>query len=214
MRKVVRRSRVIEQPSPSSSKSYVLKAQDGGLFDGRVHEVVVGLDPSYTGFGVTVLDPEQGLFRSWAVKLNGSGVQRLAAVPTMIQDLLGFVQRSGCVVQHICLEGYSPGSKYGREIAGELCGTVKLTLFADFQDPIRFPTIVSPDGVKKFVTGKGGGRKDVILKDILRKWNVDFNDNNMADSYALARVAGALLFGTEIVYESEVLNRLTSHTER
>ena len=49
--------------------------------------------------------------------------------------------------------------------------------------------IVSPSTLKKFVTGKGNCKKDLVLLKVFQKWGVEFSDNNLADAYSLARFA-------------------------
>jgi crossover junction endodeoxyribonuclease RuvC len=41
--------------------------------------------------------------------------------------------------------------------------------------------------LKKYATGKGTSKKQEMLLQIYKRWGVEFNDDNAADSYALAR---------------------------
>ena len=42
--------------------------------------------------------------------------------------------------------------------------------------------------LKKYATGKGNAKKQEMLMQIYKRWGVEFNDDNAADSYALARL--------------------------
>jgi crossover junction endodeoxyribonuclease RuvC len=46
--------------------------------------------------------------------------------------------------------------------------------------------------LKKYATGKGTSKKQEMLMQIYKRWHVEFNDDNAADAYALARLAGGI----------------------
>lgn len=52
----------------------------------------------------------------------------------------------------------------------------------------------SPGTWKKQVLGKGNFKKEMILKEVYKKWNIDFSSDDMADSYCLG-VYGHLIKG-------------------
>ncbi len=49
--------------------------------------------------------------------------------------------------------------------------------------------VVAPGTLKKFVTGDGRAKKDLMLLKVYKKWGVEFDDDNLADAYSLARFA-------------------------
>ena len=49
--------------------------------------------------------------------------------------------------------------------------------------------IIAPGTLKKFVTGKGTAKKELMLLKTYKKWKVEFEDNNLCDAYGLARLA-------------------------
>lgn len=53
--------------------------------------------------------------------------------------------------------------------------------------------IVAPTQLKKFATGKGNCGKEVIMKEIYKRYKVDFNDNNLSDGFILSKIGEALL---------------------
>lgn len=70
--------------------------------------------------------------------------------------------------------------------------------------------IVAPTTLKKFITGKGNMKKDVILLEIFKRYDVEFYDDNLGDAYGLARI-GELLLNEEIdvpIYQQEVIKLL------
>jgi len=53
--------------------------------------------------------------------------------------------------------------------------------------------IVSPTTLKKFITGSGTAKKDVMLLETFKRYGISFADDNLADGYALSRCGLALL---------------------
>jgi Holliday junction resolvasome RuvABC endonuclease subunit len=93
-------------------------------------------------------------------------------------------------------------------ILGELGGVVKLSLYEYFIEPeLAHPLIVPPTSLKKYVTGKGRVEKNQILLQVYKKWDVEFNNDNAADSYGLARIVRNR---HDFEYEKEVYDKLVS----
>jgi len=171
----------------------------------------VGIDQSYSGFAVLIYDNDSGAFEKhlgkFEAKKYGQGIDRLQAIGDWLYDLLT------PDIGHVCMEGYAPGAKFGREMAGELGAITKQALWQALQGDARYPTIVAPTGVKKYATGKGVAPKDHMLLAVYKRWGVTFDDDNLADAYTLARIAAALDNpGDETTFQQEVLNKLVRNT--
>ncbi len=180
-------------------------------------KVWVGIDQSYSGFGLTLLFAPDGRGHDTVVtSFKDSGVDRLLDIKGWLMKVMGRWD-----VQHVCMEGYAPGAKFGLEMAGELGCVVKMALRESLPEPVGYPTVVSPHQLTKFVTGKGQGAKDNMLLEVYKRWGVEFpaiasgQRNNAADSYGLAQIARALSSeGTTITtFQREVLENLKRHTE-
>ena len=48
-----------------------------------------------------------------------------------------------------------------------------------------------PSEIKKFATGKGNAKKELMVKEVYRKWGFDTDNHNTADAYAIARLTEA-----------------------
>lgn len=147
----------------------------------------VGIDQSYSGFAITFL-AEDSSYITTVRKFEDFGIRRLVSVYMHLLDTITLVEETNKVVD-TCMEGYAFGSQMAN-MAGELGGIVKFTLFSYFQDRDgQFPLIVPPPSLKKYVTGKGQGvSKSQMLLQVYKKWGVEFNDDNAADSYSLAHL--------------------------
>lgn len=179
---------------------------------------VMGIDQSYSGFAITILfaDGQHRTVRAcFDAQHSGKGVDRLNEIGCWFRKIIYDCSQN---IEHVCMEGYAPGAKFSREILGELAAVVKISLrlHPRLWDPACYPTIVAPVHVKQFATGKAQSKKDDMKLGVYKKWGVEFDTNDEADSYTLARVAAALAWGDgELVgYQNDVLKKLRQHTER
>lgn len=159
--------------------------------------VAIGIDQSLTGFAMTVLnvdDPES--FDTWVYKSPYNGVRRLADISSWMQDKFDHVAFDGHEVVDIAMEGTVLASQSAL-VLGELAATVKLTILGYYELEeitwhLRAPLQIPPMTLKKYATGKGTAKKQEMLMQIYKRWGVEFNDDNAADSYALAKLAAGI----------------------
>lgn len=173
----------------------------------------VGIDQSYSGFAVAFYDRDKESHWEALNKFDGNGVDRLLKISGWLKELLSpYTDDLG----EICMEGYSAGSRWGREKSGELGAVVKMTLRTSTCNTCAYPTIVQPTSLKKFVTGAGTGKKNVMLLGVYKKWGAEFTDDNKADAYALSRMAEAIAHPemATLKYEQDTLAKVRVHTER
>lgn len=157
--------------------------------------VYVGIDQSYSGFAITCLN-ESG-FITTVYKSPFRGVDRLFDIKDHMVSSLQFR-----TIKDIAIEGYAFGSQMANML-GELGGVVKLTLH-DIGP--YYPLIVPPTVLKKYATGKGQGiSKSQIMMQVYKKWGVELNDDNAADSYVLAKIVSG---PHTLAYEKEINQKL------
>ena len=156
--------------------------------------VYIGIDQSYSGFAITSIN-DSGFYTT-VYKSDFRGVDRLAD----IRDHLRFAL-DRCEIKDVAMEGYAFGSQMANML-GELGGMVKLEL----HDLAKYPLIVPPTVLKKYVAGKGQGvSKSQMLLNVYKTWGVEFNDDNAADSFALAKIAAGEV---KYAYQKEVITKL------
>lgn len=171
------------------------KKFDGGLLPGPVS---IGIDQSLTGFAFTVLnvdDPSH--YITWVYKSEFRGVKRLDDISKWMTSKLNTIKEN--YIQDIAMEGTVLAS-HSALVLGELAATVKLTLWLyfrdyDHQEHLRVPLQIPPMTLKKYAAGKGNAKKQEMLMQIYKRWGIEFNDDNAADSYALARLASGNSLG-------------------
>lgn len=201
-------------PRVSQSLLGRIKTVDLGLFSGR-KPVYVGIDQSLTAFGVAGYSPKDGTAFLWVYRCEARGVQRLL-------DLKFFLK--GCIQQmtlrcgeplHVVMEGYAFSRQMGHAL-GECGAATKIGLIEalGYAKPVAYPTIPTTQQVKKFCTSNGNAKKSEILKACYKNWGVDLPSEDMADAYAMARMAAGLEgHALDYKYQQEILDKLEKHTE-
>jgi Holliday junction resolvasome RuvABC endonuclease subunit len=102
----------------------------------------------------------------------------------------------------IVMEGYSFGSMPGQSRIHELGGIVRYHLAREQHNWLEVP----PSTLKKFLTGKGNADKNVVLKEVYRRYGLDLNDDNMADAFGLAKIGEAMISTAGLpVFQVEVI---------
>ena len=164
------------------------KVIDGGL--NVAGPVTVGIDQSLTGFALTALsldDPKKHI--TWVYKSPYFGIERLVDIRQWLVDHLEYLKEHDLEVAVLAMEGTVLASQAAL-VLGELSATVRLAIYDLYEDHRRYPLKVPPMTLKKYASGKGNAKKQEMLLQIYKRWGVEFNDDNAADSYALARLVG------------------------
>jgi Holliday junction resolvasome RuvABC endonuclease subunit len=166
--------------------------------------VAIGIDQSLTGFALTALNvsaPDQ--YQTWVYKSDKKGVARLADIRWWLMDKFDEIAKNGDI-ENVAMEGTVLASQAAL-VLGELAATVKLACwdyfdsnvnrYVPYPDHMRVPLQIAPMTLKKYAAGKGNAKKQEMLMQIYKRWGIEFNDDNAADSYALARLASGNALG-------------------
>lgn len=144
---------------------------------------IMGIDQSLTATGVAVLEDGE-LEHSSLIKSKHKGIKRLLDIKTQLLGVFNTYKPD-----YVSMEGYG-FMTHGRAFElGELGGIIKVT-FAELD---MMPVIIHPSHLKKFVTGKGNCDKSLVLMNIYKKYKVEFDNDNIADAYAIARVVWEIM---------------------
>lgn len=154
----------------------------------------LGIDLSLSATGVAVLAEAGNIFLTIATSPREPISQRLEK----IADALVVIAR-GHQPALIVAEAQA-FAKFGVAALGEVHGAVK---YAFRKAEVQVPVYVAPTTLKKFATGSGKAEKSDIKMAIFERWGVKLTDNNQADAYILARIAGALHGGLPATLEHQ-----------
>ena len=149
-----------------------------------------GIDPSYNGTGVVVLDHAFKVHVARSVvcpAYDGNQQQRRQIISTLACTWLESLEESPRMV---VLEAPHVGPS-GRVsiMLGALYGCMLDALFRRGWPVI----VVQPSEVKKFATGGGAAKKDEMRLAVFKRWQFEHRSNDIVDAYAMARLAGTLL---------------------
>jgi crossover junction endodeoxyribonuclease RuvC len=90
---------------------------------------------------------------------------------------------------------------------GELHGVVRYELWRNHVPFI----LVAPLQLKKWIIGKGQGEKDLILKELYKRYDFDVSDDNIADAVGLMLIGKTLLGKYEkplVQFQQEVISKM------
>lgn len=195
------------QPRP---RRRVLVPSLGGSSDvpAEARPLAVGIDPSLKGFAVVVVDWTTGeVVAQELLSTNPTATtRRYLQIEQWLAVRLRMIGPEK--IGHTCIEDFARERKQGREEMGMLrlaCLRGMYEVFGDTED--AYPTVVSIGTLKKFITGKGTNAKEVLMMYTLKKYGLEFTNNNLCDAHGLARIAAALASGQQpdLVYERECL---------
>lgn len=169
------------------------KTLDGKL--GKNQVISIGIDQSLTGFALSAVEVERPKHHlTWVYKSPYFGIERLVDIRQWLTDTLGYLEEQGNFIADIAMEGTVLAS-HAALVLGELSSTVRLAIYDYFPEnsALKYPLRVPPMTLKKYASGKGNAKKQEMLLQIFKRWGLEFNDDNAADAYALARLAGGVV---------------------
>ena len=88
------------------------------------------------------------------------------------------------------IEGFAFSMK-GRAVY-QLAGLQYLVRHLLFKKTIPFK-LVTPNQAKKFLTGKHNCDKNLVLKEVLKRYQLDLDDDNIADAVNMNKIGQAIL---------------------
>ena len=166
---------------------------------------IIGIDPSLTATGVVIL--EDGKIKDQLlIKTKPSGdhpIKELNRLFEIRRSLPKMEDDDVCIMEGIAF------------MARNTSALIQLSALNYFireklyLDGIKF-IVVPPTVLKKFISGKGNSPKELIILEIFKRYGVTFNDNNLADAYALARIGTGLMDSTTKLtkFQQEVISDL------
>jgi crossover junction endodeoxyribonuclease RuvC len=170
----------------------------------------LGIDQSLRSSGVAVVGADQQVLYVGTVtpekKLKGA--PRLACIRDALRDVIKTHPR----ICFASLEGYAYDVGAGRVFElGEVGAIVKMVLY-DANIPF---VVVPPASLKKYVSGEGSATKEQMRAAVLKKWGMDFPQDDVCDAFGLAQVARSLRLNKGATRaELEVMKHLMDTTKK
>ena len=151
----------------------------------------MGLDISMRGTGVIIQDTKtEAVLCEKVIKSNSNKLPNGPGLWVHNRDIvMELVAQYEPTVVYI--EDFAFGQANKAHALGANAGVIRTGLYEMGVDV----HLVGPTVLKKFVSGKGNCSKDVIIKEVWKRWKYDTNDNNLADAYALSEMGAMYLRG-------------------
>jgi Holliday junction resolvasome, endonuclease subunit len=169
----------------------------------------LGIDLSLVGTGLVVLEngimSEQKLIKSKPVGERPTDeLARIRFIVKQIKEMVDRYRPTIAVIENLAFMARNTTA------LTQLAGLNYFTraMLVDYGIPFY---LVAPTSLKKFVTGNGASKKDVMLIEVYKRWGVTILDDNICDAYGLAQIGLALMGGNSkitIERQNEVLDLL------
>lgn len=158
---------------------------------------IMGLDLSMTGTGCVVMEDSDIIYQKLiSTKLikgeSGKAVEqddlrRIIEIKDQIEDVMNITHflHNDLDKTRIAIEGPALGVQGKTQsivTLGKLLGIIEHWLATSLN--IKY-AIIPPTSLKKAILGKGIGKKELMLKEVWKKYKIDFTDNNLCDAFCL-----------------------------
>lgn len=140
----------------------------------------LGIDLSLTKAGFVVLSDNPG--ETWRFARPPRGVDGIARIIWWRESTVAFAREHN--VRNIALEDYAFSARGAKtHETGELGGVVRIALL----EAGCTIWLVNPSTLKKLGTGKGNASKDIVVREVFRRWGFEARNQDLADAFVLAK---------------------------
>ena len=149
-------------------------------------KMILAIDPSLTNTAVVLGGCPDWTMRTFGSKNRGDdAVSRIVRASQLVRDIREWVTEFN-PIRAVYIEGYSFGSNDSRaRYSAEYGGLLRAMLI----ECCSLAVIeVAPTTLKKFCTGKGGGKKEMVIAHLMKRYDVEFATNDEFDAYGLYRL--------------------------
>ncbi len=150
-------------------------------------KLFVGLDISFSGTGLIVINSNKEIVFQTEISAKKHDEDTYDIQNRIIKitnEILKILENYKEKIQLICIEDISYGSM--GQGSAQLVGLNFYIRVLLLQNGFTSIQMVEPKKLKKFVTGTGNAKKQLMLKEVYKKWGADFNSDNLADAFGLA----------------------------
>ena len=153
----------------------------------------IGVDLSLTGTGLVCLEDGK-LIEQKLIKSKPSGdrpideLKRILTIAISVQNFIDIYKPDIVVIENLA---------FGIQKTTSLTQLAGLNYFIRsglYKIGIKF-VLVAPTTLKKYVTGNGAAKKDVLMVEVYKRLGVTMLDDNLCDAYSLAQIGLSLLGG-------------------
>jgi Holliday junction resolvasome RuvABC endonuclease subunit len=116
----------------------------------------------------------------------------------------------------LMIEDYAAGSMGRTNDIAEATGILKYKLLVEYGiAPKRLQLCAIPH-LKMFVCGKGNAKKELVLKEVYKRWGFDTNSNDQADAFVMWKILTTLYHENNDLltkYQKDIISRIRKYNE-
>lgn len=137
---------------------------------------VIGIDLS-TCTGVAIVDSGKQVKHAEEIEFKkATGFDRICSIAIRIMELRNQFNPDFAVI-----EGYGFGNAHTLATLVEIGTVVRYFLWQE-----NYPyLLVPPNSLKKFATGSGNAKKEMMILEVFKQWGFTAKTNNIADAVCL-----------------------------
>jgi Holliday junction resolvasome RuvABC endonuclease subunit len=152
----------------------------------------LGVDPSLTGFAAFSLNHKLELaFETFAIRTTHKNFscfsERLDHIAKAWQAFLERVIDERGPIELAAIEGPSYGPRRS-SMADEMATVHQIARLELWRAGVPYVE-APPKTLKRWISGTGTAEKNLMLREVFKRWGYNAQDDNDADAYALARLA-------------------------
>src|SRR5690606_27196801 len=145
--------------------------------------IAIGMDPSLSGFAVCLIDGDEVDLEEFASQPTGITIrERFSRYQRHCRMIMRWVmQQCNLKGMAVGIEGYSYGSEWKSESMAEFGCWIRRDLILAGAIPVE----ITPTQVRKFATGRGGGKgvtKQAVASALTKRYGVEFDSDNKSDA--------------------------------
>ena len=154
---------------------------------------ILSLDLSLCHTGWALYDRAGGQFTYGVFEPPKEVTEDLARMEYMLEEVIGLLPGTPAVwpqTVFVVIEGlaFSGRGSYALQLAG-----LGYLLRREFRNAGIAYREVAPTQAKKFLSGRGNVDKNIILKEVLKRYKIDVDDDNIADAINFNFIGRTLL---------------------
>jgi len=139
---------------------------------------ILSIDQSITSTGYAIIEGE---------KLITSGTLQPKHLKTTVEKIIYITNHLESLVNndsisYIAREGFSFGSKNRAFVLGGLGYAIDCLFHKEYKNRYY---IIPPSIVKKFITGSGNAKKDQMMLQTYKKYQMEFKNNDECDAFSI-----------------------------
>lgn len=182
--------------------------------------VLIGIDLSIAEPGIAIYDPEINNnsvttynFQKGNFECN---IRRYNRIAEKLNYHINWYRSLGFNNFKIIIEDYAARALGNTNAIAENGGILKYKLLYEFLIRPKDILLCSISHLKMFVSSKGNAKKELMIKEVYKKWNFDTNNNNEADAFGLLMVLKSMYYPDTIKltsYQKEVIKKIVKYNK-